>query len=548
MVDGTGGGERGPWAELWTRMRRRRACRAGLLGLVALAALAIYAPLFASDRPYYLVAVERGDFDRARRGLVAPAQALAELARGGEEGYRARQAGGARLDYGAALAAERTALTTRLATLARSLGDEAARSRDELGRRAAALVEDARAGSVVARDPDALVALARELAGVLDPAELELRPVRSFPLFAALSPLEVGLQVLWLFVLAWPFTRGRARFGPRAAVGAALGAGLVWGATVGGGAAFESARYKEGLTRGEIVAERVLFPPVPFGLAETHPEEGLRPPTWLAASELGPDGAYLHGARVPRADASGFRPATTPVEVRAGEPGVNSAWRHPLGTDATGRDLLARLVHGARASLTVGLAATVLLCVVGVLVGSVAGSRGGGIDLVLSRLIEVVVTFPLLFLALVLVAFLGPSLWNVVAVIGLVGWTGVARLARSEFQRECARDYALAARALGFSWARVAFRHVLPNALGPLLVAATFSVANAILIESALSFLGFGVRVPIATWGALVSESRDVAYWWLQVFPGACLFLTVLCVHGVGDSLRDALDARGGAS
>jgi peptide/nickel transport system permease protein len=232
--------------------------------------------------------------------------------------------------------------------------------------------------------------------------------------------------------------------------------------------------------------------------------------------------------------------------VRAGEPAVNAARRHLLGTDASGRDLLARLLHGARASLAVGLFSTLLLVSIGTLVGAVAGTFAGRTDLLLSRAIEVFVCFPTLFLVLALVAFVGPSIWNVIAVIGLAGWTGVARLARGEFLRERERDYVAAARSLGFPWPRIAFRHVLPNALAPLLVAATFAVAGAILVESTLSFLGYGVRVPIASWGSLASESRDPAHWWLLVFPGACLSVTVLCVHAIGDALRDVVDVRGG--
>jgi peptide/nickel transport system permease protein len=158
--------------------------------------------------------------------------------------------------------------------------------------------------------------------------------------------------------------------------------------------------------------------------------------------------------------------------------------------------------------------------------------------------IEVIVAFPLLFLVLVAVAFVGPSIWNVVLVLGCVGWTSVARLARSEFLRQRELEYVLAARAMGFSTARIALFHMLPNTLAPLLVAGTFSVGSAILIESALSFLGYGVRVPVPSWGALTSESRDLAHWWLQVFPGFVLFLCVLCVQVVGDALRDALDPR----
>ena len=284
---------------------------------------------------------------------------------------------------------------------------------------------------------------------------------------------------------------------------------------------------------------------MPYGFAEQHPEESLRPPTWLAASELDAQGAYVSGPRVPRPDpVTGFVPSTRPVEVRAGEPALNSPWRHLLGTDATGRDLLARVIHGSRVSLAVGCLAAALLMGIGVTLGALAGYFGGLLDVLLSRGIEVVVSFPLLFLVLVAVAFLGPSLWNVILVLGCVGWTGVARLARSEFQRQRALDYVAAARALGYSTPRILVRHILPNTLAPLLVAATFAVAAAILVESALSFLGYGVEVPIPSWGALTSETRDLSSWWMPLFPGLILLATVLCVQLLGDALRDALDPR----
>jgi peptide/nickel transport system permease protein len=241
---------------------------------------------------------------------------------------------------------------------------------------------------------------------------------------------------------------------------------------------------------------------------------------------------------------TGFVPVTRPVDVRSGEPALNSPWRHLLGTDTTGRDLLARILHGGRVSLRVGLLAPAMLMGVGTAIGALAGWFGGVVDAVLSRVIEVVVAFPLFFIVLVAVAFVGPSLWNVIVVLGLAGWTGVARLCRTEFQRERELDYVAAARAMGFGWPRIVVRHVLPNALAPLFVAGTFSVAMAILVEAGISFLGYGVRVPVPSWGALASESRDLANWWMQVFPGLFLFVTVLVVQLIGDALRDALDPR----
>jgi peptide/nickel transport system permease protein len=536
------------WEHARLRLARRRVFRAARLGLLVLVSLAVYAPFLASERPLFLDAVHRGDFERARRTLAPVTQSLAELCARTEAEFLAARPAGSGQDLAAALAAERSALAARLATLRAHLepGPDAAVDafERELGALCAAAEAGDREGAL--RSGAELVRRAGALQTELDPARLTLRSVRSFPLLEALTPLEAGLAAGWFFVLLAPLLR-RGLTARALALAAATGclAAVAWSALVGAGRSFHSASFKEELTRGEIEAARAVFAPIPYGFAEQHPEESLRPPTWLDSSELDERGAYVRGARAPRPDpVTGFVPASRPVEVRAGEPALDSPWRHVLGTDKTGRDQLARVLHGARTSLAVGCLATAILMTIGIAVGGLAGYFGGWLDLVLSRLIEVVVSVPLFFLVLVVVAFVGPSMWNVVAVLGCVGWTGVARLARSEFLRQRELEYVAAARALGFAWPRVVFRHVLPNTLAPLLVAATFAVAGAILVESALSFLGYGVRVPIASWGGLASESRELSDWWLQLFPGLFLFATVLCVQTIGDALRDALDPR----
>lgn len=524
---------------LRARLVAQRGFRWALAGLLFLVSVAIYAPFLANDRPFLLEGVRRGEYERARRSLVPIGAGLARLAAQGEEAYRAARAADPEApSFADALAGERAALTARLATLRAQLapGDE----REALDRFAAEL--EGLAPDLSAPAAEALAGRARELGERLADPAAPLVPVRSHPLFAALTPLEAGLALAWPFVLlalcGW---RARGLFG------LALVAGFAGGSVAarGPGAAFASSSLKAELTRGEIELVRAVFAPVPYGFAEQHPEESLRPPTWLASSELDERGAYVRGPRVPRADPiSGFVPTTRPVEVRTGEPGLNAPGRHWLGTDTTGRDQLARLIHGARASLFVGGAAAVLLALIGVTLGALAGYCGGWLDALLSRLIEVVVSLPLLFLVLVVVAFVGPSIWNVVLAIGCVGWTGVARLARAEFQRARGLSYVEAARSLGYSPARIVLVHVLPNALPPLIVAATFAVAGAILVESTLSFLGYGVRVPFASWGTLTSETRDIASWWVPLFPGLALFVTLLCVQGLGEALRRALDPR----
>ncbi len=222
---------------------------------------------------------------------------------------------------------------------------------------------------------------------------------------------------------------------------------------------------------------------------------------------------------------------------------------HWLGTDELGRDVLARLVHGARVSLFIAALTVLVAALVGLLIGGVAGLFGGPVDLVLSRLTEVMATFPTIFFLVALLAVLRtPSLWPVALVLGLTRWTDVARLVRAEVQKLKTLDFVLAARAMGAGPAHVLLRHLLPNALGPVIVTATFGVGSAVLLESALSFLGLGVSPPTASWGELLSQAQRTLLvpgaWWLAVFPGAAIGVTVLAVNGVGEALQRTFDAR----
>jgi peptide/nickel transport system permease protein len=222
---------------------------------------------------------------------------------------------------------------------------------------------------------------------------------------------------------------------------------------------------------------------------------------------------------------------------------------HWLGTDSGGRDVAARVVHGSRVSLSVGIMSVSVLVFIGVLFGSVAGYFGGALDLLLMRLLEIVHSVPTILLLVTILAVIMPTGWTSVfammVVIGLVRWTDVARLVRGEILRVKTMPYVEAARALGYGPTRIILRHVLPNALSPVLVAATFSMASAILIEGALSFLGFGIPSDMASWGGMLNDVRGNAEaWWLAVFPGAAIFLTVTVYNLAGEGLRDAIDPR----
>ncbi|MDT8441295.1 MAG: ABC transporter permease [Desulfuromonadales bacterium] len=222
------------------------------------------------------------------------------------------------------------------------------------------------------------------------------------------------------------------------------------------------------------------------------------------------------------------------------------SFAHLLGTDDLGRDVLVRILYGARISLLVGFVAVGIATVIGIMLGALAGYYGRWVDAVIMRFVDIMLCFPSFFLILAVIAFLDPSIWNIMIIIGLTGWMGVARLVRAEFLSLRERDFVLAARALGARDSRIIFRHILPNALSPVLVSATLGVAGAILTESALSFLGIGVQPPTPSWGNMLIAGKQTlgTAWWLSVFPGLAILLTVLGYNLLGEGLRDALDPR----
>ncbi len=219
---------------------------------------------------------------------------------------------------------------------------------------------------------------------------------------------------------------------------------------------------------------------------------------------------------------------------------------HLLGTDDLGRDLLSRIIWGSRVSLKVGFVAVGIAIMIGIFIGSIAGFYGGRIDAILMRFVDVMLAFPTFFLILAVISILEPSIFTIMAVIGVTSWMDVARLVRAEFLSLKERDFVDAAKAIGISHRRLIFRHILPNSLSPVFVAATFGVAGAILIESGLSFLGLGVQPPDPSWGNILTAGKDniEIAWWLSLYPGLAILITVLSYNLVGEGLRDALDPR----
>lgn len=239
-----------------------------------------------------------------------------------------------------------------------------------------------------------------------------------------------------------------------------------------------------------------------------------------------------------------YQPETINVTNKLQPPGGE----HLLGTDTLGRDTFTRLLYGARISLLVGFASMAGSIFIGVVVGAIAGYFGGRIDAWIMRVIDVIIAFPQIFLLITLVTIFEPGIDKLILAFALFGWTGTARLVRGEFLSLRSREFVLAARTMGVKSRKIIFSHLLPNAMGPIIVSATLMVSNVILAESALSYLGLGVQPPTSSWGNMLQDAQNLTImtnaWWYPMFPGVMILLTVLAFNFIGDGLRDAFDPK----
>lgn len=235
-----------------------------------------------------------------------------------------------------------------------------------------------------------------------------------------------------------------------------------------------------------------------------------------------------------------------PENINLGASLQAPSFQHWLGTDKLGRDILSRIIYGSRVSLIVGVVAVGISGIIGIILGAIAGYFGKWADQVIMRLVDILLAFPSILLAITLVAVLGASLWNVMLAIGLVSWVGYARVVRAEFLSKRNQEFVLAAKTSGASYFRIIFRHMLPNSMAPIIVMATLGMAGAIITESSLSFLGLGVQPPTPSWGQMLSDGRTIMRqaWWVSTFPGLAIMITVLAFNLLGDGLRDAMDPK----
>jgi peptide/nickel transport system permease protein len=469
---------------------RNRWAVASVLVVFLVATIAVFCPLIANSRPYMIEAV----LEVAYEDAYFVALDLGERAVGhGDDSVLTR-------------ADLSTKMRGALATVAQMTPEDLQPRLRELS----AILKDASPS-----DGEAYAQALAAFEAEFDYAVVDLQPARRYPVFTVLTRNEIWW--MWFYVLALPAIGLRARIGGlwRGLAGAAILAIVatticttVWPRVT------DNFPYRNLIESPEFAEAggKVWQCLVPYGENENITSEARQPPTFLL-----------------------------PVDQR-----TPTQRFHLFGTDTNGRDVLSRMIYGARVSMLVGIVAVSIYVVIGVLLGAAAGYFGGWTDLLLSRIIEIVICFPVLFLLLSVQAFLNPSIINIMVALGLVSWTGVARLQRGEFIRLVGLDFVQGVRALGGGHLRIIFAHILPNAIAPILVLASFGIAGSILVESTLSFLGFGVPQPTASWGDLLNNGRNdiQGTWWLTVFPGLAIFLTVTCFNLVGEGVRDALDPR----
>ena len=487
------------WNLVARQFRRNRIAVVSLLFVLLLFAVAIGAPFLASNRPIILIGSFNGVYqDRFEEWQLGGHPALLEALRSdatvSDQLRRFR------------LSVRQGAVERQLQYMASQLASEPAEILLQYLAEYRKAVPMSLAGpsEELTRQLELLEYNSQEITRNFDPAVVLFQSKTYWPAFAALTAIDVFFLTLAVLALLLPLLR---RFLPlswreswkRQMLVVALPAILFAALWMGRPSVFETIEYKDQLRSGAIRSTLALFPPIAFGTNEDHLEDKYQAPSS----------------------------------------------RYWIGTDANGRDLLTRMIWGSRMSLSVGFVAVSIYVFIGLLVGTIAGYFRGWVDMVLSRVIEIVICFPTFFLILAVLAFLQPSIWNIMIVIGLTGWVTEARLIRGEFFRLNDQEFVLAAKALGVSDARIIFRHILPNGLAPVLVAASFGVASAILIESGLSFLGFGISIPVPSWGGILNEAREnFRYWWITIFPGLAIFSTVTAYNLVGEGIRDAIDPR----
>ena len=491
------------WAIIWREFKKRRLAMFALGLIVFLVTISVFAPILANNRPLVYRGANYFAFREAVRNTLVLTNQIVQNKNQPDVGTLSRQ-----LELIAVhLESDKMPAFQKLRELILNL---------------------ANSESITANDRSEMGRLRTELRSGFNPRKTQLATRTYYPFVDSINWLDIVCMLILLLLFLTPVWRplwqrlctSYPRLGlPIFLVVIPLVAGGIWKLAVPDRVDrtnYKSAIFADsfnGSQTVDVVYEAAVWPLVPYGL-----------------------------------DESDLKSHTLKPGERSLDKNVSNPWNqvHYLGTDEIGRDVLCRMIWGGRVSLSVGIVAVSIYLTIGIIVGSLAGFFRGWVDIVISRIIEIVICFPSFFLILTIVVFVGESIWNIMVVIGLTGWTGVARLVRGEFLRLANQEFVLAGRSLGYSSTRIIFRHILPNALAPVLVNATFGIAGAILTESGLSFLGFGIEVPTPSWGGILSSGRDAFFRapYLILFPGMAIFLTITAYNLVGEAFRDASDPR----
>ncbi|MFN0197471.1 MAG: ABC transporter permease [Planctomycetaceae bacterium] len=522
------------WMIVWRQFRKRKLAVASVCIIWLLISVSIWAPFIANDRPLMYVGYNRQEYqESARTARIMLTQFIEQKWKTAKTPW---------LEW-------RGTQIETLMLQVELMGQQLSGSElEELRKLQAEFLR-----AVTVDDPDdvdveSLTQLRTVLRQQFDGAKVVLSSRQFWPVLRSLSGVEFGFLIWSIAIVVWPILswviRRTILLNSERQISSALTwfaivvlpiiAGLIWHVQVP--LRLDRTNYKSAvlanqidrLSKANVVFEGVIWPPISYGLDEDHLSRKFARPAIMPPENAPAEPSTSSGSIVPRGE---LGPWDSP---------------HWLGTDDIGRDILARMIWGGRVSLTVGIVAVGIYVTIGIVVGAISGYFRGAADMIISRIIEVVICFPSFFLILTIVAFLGPSIFNIMVVIGVTGWTGIARLVRAEFLRLAEQEFVLAGRALGYSPWRIIFKHVLPNALAPVMVSATFGIAGAILTESALSFLGFGITVPMPSWGGILSSGREAIFRapWLIYFPGTAIFITITAYNLVGEALRDAADPR----
>ena len=487
------------WDLVLRQFRRNRIAVLSFFFVLILSFIAIIAPFLAGNVPIVLKGAYRGAYqDRFEEWKLGGHPELASYLTSWESNHGSEAAAG--------MDARLRTIERQLNYLATQLSSEQARALSRSMAEYRQVVQSALARSTtpVPELLQKLDAVFQSISRNFDPGKVQLQQQFYWPVFSQFTWLDAFFMTLaamvLLLVIFWRALPASWKDNSRLLFLIVLAPPVLFAAyRMTQPIPLETMDYKQDLFNGRIESRLALFPPVTYGINEGH----------LGDKYRGPSARY---------------------------------W---MGTDGNGRDLLTRMIWGSRISLSVGFVAVAIYVAIGIIVGTIAGYFRGWVDMLLSRLIEIVICFPAFFLILAVLAFLQPSILNIMLVIGITGWPTEARLVRGEFLRLNDQEFVLAAKGLGVSDARIIFRHILPNGLAPVLVSASFGIASAILIESSLSFLGFGISIPVPSWGGILNEAREnFRYWWITIFPGLAIFSTVTAYNLLGEGVRDAIDPR----